>query len=385
MAVIRRVHKKNGVNQVRYQAQVYLKGNRVSYKTFESKWEAVQWQEQKRKFLEWESSELKKENNTLFSDCINLFQKKAIPLLQKPTQQSYVNGLKYFDSLYSVKMNQLNAKNIQNWIDWLKRQPTAGLSYRKTFRFELKLLGIVLNWYKNFVDEGFNIPITKQHKKSCLYKSIPPRRPDYFMRPVEARRWLKRLRENEEPVYWRLAVFMLLTGTRVCEACAVKWDAVNLEEQTTRIIRIIRWDFHTRKPELAETAKTNASVRLIILPDDLVKILKDMRKEDTTNDLLFRRSAGQPLLYSTIQKIFNRGFKSLNLPWRSTHILRHSYATMALLATKDLISVQASLGHKSSRTTERYAKTVALLTKDTSQKTSRIFDLLGTTSPQGKC
>ena len=34
---------------------------------------------------------------------------------------------------------------------------------------------------------------------------------------------------------------------------------------------------------------------------------------------------------------------------------------MALIATKDLSSVQASLGHTSSRMTEKYAKVVALL------------------------
>ena len=81
--------------------------------------------------------------------------------------------------------------------------------------------------------------------------------------------------------------------------------------------------------------------------------------------------------YNAIQSAFNAGFVALKLPWRSTHILRHSYATMALMATKDMSSVQASLGHTSSRMTEKYAKVIALLNRDTAEKTTRAFNLFG--------
>ena len=69
---------------------------------------------------------------------------------------------------------------------------------------------------------------------------------------------------------------------------------------------------------------------------------------------------------------------ALGLPWRSTHILRHSYATAALMATREISSVQASLGHTSSRMTERYAKVVALLNRETAQKTAEFFDIFNT-------
>ena len=62
--------------------------------------------------------------------------------------------------------------------------------------------------------------------------------------------------------------------------------------------------------------------------------------------------------------------KPLKLPWRSTHILRHTFATIALMETKNLSAVQASLGHTEVRMTQRYAKTVALLSSETGEKTS---------------
>ena len=89
-----------------------------------------------------------------------------------------------------------------------------------------------------------------------------------------------------------------------------------------------------------------------------------MKEETGESGLLFTDTQGDLLKYNAIQSLFNAGFVALELPWRSTHILRHSYATMALIATRDLSSVQASLGHTSSRITEKYAKVIALLIKE---------------------
>ena len=70
---------------------------------------------------------------------------------------------------------------------------------------------------------------------------------------------------------------------------------------------------------------------------------------------------------------FNAGFIALGLPWRSTHICRHTFATLALMTTKNLSAVQASLGHSEQRTTQVYAKTVALLSSETGEKTASVI------------
>ena len=150
----------------------------------------------------------------------------------------------------------------------------------------------------------------------------------------------------------------------------------DFKQGMARVIRIVRWDHKTRRPQLEDTAKTASSIRLLVLSDELIEILKQ-KKESAQNDLVFTDSKGKALKYRAIQSAFNAGFIALNLPWRSTHILRHSYATMALIATKNLSSVQASLGHTSSRMTERYAKVVALLDRDIAQKTTKAFNLFG--------
>lgn len=47
------------------------------------------------------------------------------------------------------------------------------------------------------------------------------------------------------------------------------------------------------------------------------------------------------------------------------------------MATKDIGAVQASLGHKSYKVTERYAKIVAHLNRGTAEKTAQAFALSG--------
>ena len=381
MAIIKRYFKKNGQRKVCYQVQVYVKGVRLQCKTFKHKTEACIWHDKQKEQLLKDPSDLYQEKPTVFfSDCFKRYVKEALPLLKKSTQQSYEARFRYLikGPLPHVKMECLNAKCVHNWMNWLKKHPTAKNKGRKSFVGELKFLIAILNWYRNFVDEDFNVPITKQHKQLSYYKPIPPKRPDYYARPEELRAWIKWLKGHRgSPVYWRLASFMLLTGARVGEACGMLWDAVDLKQGTARVLRRIRWDQKTKHAHLEDTTKTEASVRLLVLSDELIKILEQMKEENGKSGLLFTDRKGEALKYNAIQSSFNAGFVALKLPWRSTHILRHSYATMALIATRDLSSVQASLGHTSSRITEKYAKVIALLNKTTAEKTTKAFNLFG--------
>ena len=91
-------------------------------------------------------------------------------------------------------------------------------------------------------------------------------------------------------------------------------------------------------------------------------------KQEAVNDLVFTNREGELLKYNAVQSAFNAGFIALKLPWRSTHICRHTFATLALMTTKNLSAVQASLGHSEQKTTQVYAKTVALLSSETGEK-----------------
>ena len=315
-------------------------------------------------------------NHILFKKCVDMFLEDAKSRVLSSTMQNYHAKLMYLTTspLAKLKMCKLKGVNVVEWLKWLKKHPTAKSKIRKNFIAEIKLLNTILNWYRNFIDENFHVPITKKHKQMCIYKHCPPRRPDYFIKPNDACNWVLWLKENRKnPVYWRLATFMLLTGARVGESCGLKWSEVDLKERFTRIVRRVRWDRKTKRPIIEEVTKTAQSTRLLILPRKLKKILCKMKKK-ALGEIVFTDKNGELLKYNAVQASFNAGFKALTLPWRSTHICRHTYATIALMKTKNLPAVQASLGHSMQRTTEHYAKIIASLNSETGEQTaSSIF------------
>ena len=376
MAIIKRKYrtKKQKKPVTYYQAKVFIKGVSVAVKNFSTRKEATLWHEkEKQKFV---FSPTSFDDRMLFKDCMDKFWEDAKIRIMKSTLQSYECRLSYLCSspLAKVKMSELKSTKIVEWISWLKQHRTAKNKGRKSFQYELKLLSVVLNWYRNFINENFNVPITKQHREMCFFKPNVPRRADYFMKPEDARKWVEWLKEHRRnPVYWRLAAFMLLTGARVGEACGLKWSVVSLEDGVIRVIRRVRWDQQTKCPFLEEVTKTSQSARLLMLPEKLKQTLKEMKKE-AMNDLVFTNDKGELLKYNAVQSAFNAGFEALKLPWRSTHICRHTYATIALMTTRDISAVQASLGHAEIKMTQKYAKTVALLSSEVGEQTaSAIF------------
>ena len=375
MAIIKRRYRKKKQQKevIFYRAEVYIKGVRVSAKTFSTKREAVFWhEEEKHKFT---LSPTSLNDRMRFKDCVDKFWEDAQTRMMTSTVQSYQTRLAYLYSgpLVQVKMSEFKGAHIVDWMNWLKQHPTAKNNGRKSFHQELKLLSVVLNWYKNFLNEDFNVPITKKHRQMCFFKPIVPRRPDHFMRPEEVRNWVEWLKEHRSnPVYWRLAFFLLSTGARIGEACGLKWEEVDLEQGIARVIRRVRWDQQNKHPFLEDVTKTAQSARLLMLPEMLKTLFKEMKKE-AVNDLVFTDTNGELLKYNAIQSSFNSGFMALGLPWRSTHICRHTFATMALMGTKNLSAVQASLGHAEIKMTQRYAKAVALLSSDVGEKASSIL------------
>jgi len=351
----------------------------MAYKCFDNRAKAHSWHDQQKEKLKVNPNSLKRQNNErTFSEVLELYKKEKFPLLAYSTQQSVGGRYVYLveSPFAKVRMSDLNAEHIDIWLEWLKTHPKVDHNKRKNFVQELKILGHVLHWYHHFVDPSFVVPIVRRHRLKCFYKPTQVRRPDYYMKPEEVRLWISWLKSRKamSSMYWRLAVFMVLTGVRVGEACGLKWDAIDLEKGMANIFRKVGWDRSSKKSYMEERVKTKESLRVLVLPKEVVSMLREMKEENPDQDLVFFHK-GNFLSYTAIRDAFTRGFEALGLPWRGTHICRHTYATMALYATKDLASVQANLGHTNQQTTERYAKVVKMISSDTAEKTAKVFQL----------
>jgi integrase len=278
-------------------------------------------------------------------------------------QQSMEARMEHFTKapVINTQMRDFGAQTVDLWLSWILTQPTAKNPGRKHFKIELKYLGIVLSWYRNYLDPNFNVPIVKRHRDKAVYKPIKPRRKDHYIRVEDCPGWIDWLKEHRKhPMYWRLGMFQLLTGTRIGEAAGFFWGDVDLEKGVCHVTQSLSWDHWTREPYLVDEVKTEESDRMIHLPMAVVEMLRELKAEGTGEGPVFRNPVGGLVRYNAVKNAYDAAFKALGLRWRATHILRHSWGTHAYKATGNLGMVQAHMGHADQKETQRYAKVEAL-------------------------
>ena len=380
MSVRKRVRKlKKGKKQTVFDAALCIRGVRIEYKTFDNRIDAELWMKEARQRHMGGDDRPNPSEKMTFKDVVVSYRDQHIARLKPVTQQSKEKPIEYLLSspIVNTKMSEFSDLSVDLWFVWLHKHPTASNPGRKNFRQEFRMLRQVLNWYRENVDHKFVVPIVKRHRDRVTYKAVVARRPDYYMRREDIQSWIRWLRVNKarSPVYGQLATLLVHTGARISEACALHWDVVDLQSGVATIIRTVWWDRHSREPHLQESTKTESSVRIIHLPGPVITMLREMKLCSDPKAPVFAAKDGGYLRYPAIQNAFNLAFEKLGLPWRSTHICRHSFGTLALMASRDLSAVQAAVGHSDIRETQRYAKVVALMDGKIQQQTADFIGL----------
>jgi integrase len=168
----------------------------------------------------------------------------------------------------------------------------------------------------------------------------------------EAKAFLAAIKDS---AYAPFGLLALATGMRLGELRGLRWCDVDLakgvlhvHQQITRV---------GRKDKTSEP-KTNAGRRSITLPQDAIAALKalhaarpqqpipfDPTQRDT--DLVFAREDGKPVDQDAITSWFTRTVKRTTLKRITFHGLRHTHATLLLLAGVNVKAVSARLGHSS--------------------------------------
>ncbi|MCM1268939.1 MAG: site-specific integrase [Bacteroidales bacterium] len=137
----------------------------------------------------------------------------------------------------------------------------------------------------------------------------------------------------------------LSTGLRLGEVCALKWGDI---EKSGSLLHVNRTVQRIRKMEgsvktalLETTPKSFSSKRDIPIPDALLSILIDFRKEGQEYVL----QKDRPMEPRTYQNHFKRYLEEINVPNYNFHILRHTFATNCIDNGMDIKSLSEILGH----------------------------------------
>ncbi|MDH5508108.1 MAG: tyrosine-type recombinase/integrase [Anaerolineae bacterium] len=139
-----------------------------------------------------------------------------------------------------------------------------------------------------------------------------------------------------------LILFMVDTGVRRAELCALNWGDVDISSGLVRILKGKGNKFST----VVMGAKTRRA------------LIKYRRAIDHTEHApLFQTQSGNRFTLSGLRSAILRIGKRTNLKL-SPHTLRRTFATLAIRSKMNLLHLSALLGHADLKTTELYVQTL---------------------------
>ena len=185
-----------------------------------------------------------------------------------------------------------------------------------------------------------------------------------FLTPEELHRLIE-----ATPSSWRLLIALpALCGLRKGETLALEFSDVSTEAMSISITKSMRGG-------MASSPKTSSSVSTIPLPESLLPLIEQRRRQARGHRLVFCRSDGSPLSDTTPNRVLARALAYAGLPSIRFHDLRHSWVVAHLRAGTD-IKTLARLGRWSSTTTllETYAHVIPSIGGDAVQRLDRLVN-----------
>ncbi len=151
-------------------------------------------------------------------------------------------------------------------------------------------------------------------------------------------------------------VICLYTGIRLGELLALTWEDIDFNSNLLTINKTsysAKLDGKTQI--IVDKPKTKKSNRVIPLPNQLVKLLKIIKKESNSKYLITTRNLVM-VGNRSYQRTFKFILKKVNVPYRNFHSLRHTFATNAIELGMDVKTLAEILGHTNAMITlNRYS------------------------------
>ena len=156
--------------------------------------------------------------------------------------------------------------------------------------------------------------------------------------------------EDDYPLY----CFLLNTGARIGEACALHWDQIDFTNNSIQIRRNVDWV----RMSVEKTTKNHDMRTIGIVPELLKVLVKLFEKQGRPlrDKLVFpNQTGGLRSLTNLRRRSFLPIIKSANLRQITIHDLRHTFAAHFVMNEGKIYDLKKILGHRDIKMTERYA------------------------------
>jgi integrase len=176
----------------------------------------------------------------------------------------------------------------------------------------------------------------------------------------------------------------LVTGMRRGELLGLRWGDVDIAE---RVITVEEQRVKTRDGVVAGRPKTKAGERPVTFDEDTLDVLTEHRLEQaadrdawgnawTDSELVFVREDGSPLDPDAVSRRFKALCDKAGVPVIRFHDLRHTSATLGLLAGVTIKVISERVGHSSSWfTADRYVHVDRAVARDAAERIAQVISL----------
>ena len=195
-----------------------------------------------------------------------------------------------------------------------------------------------------------------------------------FLSDTESQDMIQSLENTMYEVPVTLAITL---GLRISEICGLKWNKVNFENNTITIDTIAVWHEKEKKLILKEP-KSEAGKRVLTCPVEVVNLLKKHKIQQAATfpgtELVFTNAHGKITCARSFHTQFRNFIRRHNLPDIRFHDLRHTNASIMLLAGVDIKTASKRLGHSEiGITMNTYTHVLAQLEKEASDKIENVI------------
>jgi integrase len=290
-----------------------------------------------------------------FSEVVERFKSVKYVSLQQSSRDLYDRLLRlHFQDLMPIKISDFTPQLISQWIEDRKAYCKTGHGQptRTSLSQELTLLSNILNFCVNYYDDVLPAsPIKARHRDEIVIKVAPVKNKDITEEQfLQFREKLLGLKNGQ--LYYDLATVQHYQGLRISEACAIDTGDVSLNlnepaQSSLTITKSIYWPRKSGREPIVKlgfknSKKLGGKKVSYLLPESYAVLRRILERK--TAGLVFEAS-GKPLEYRSIQHAYNRALKLAELPYTSTHVLRHGGGSLIYNRTGDLSMVAEYLGN----------------------------------------